>query len=82
LAGQLLDAFLITLTRYEREGLTPFLAQWRQFDQWIGQPVQLCAGEQIINGIHAGIADDGALHLKTAEGLRTFQAGEVRLRKQ
>lgn len=82
LAGQLLDALLIALNRYECEGLTPFLAQWRQFDHWLGQPVQLFAGAQIINGIHAGIAEDGALRLNTADGLRTFQAGEVQLRKR
>ncbi len=82
IAGQLLDALINALECYGREGVAPFLTRWRQFDAWIGHPVQLICANQIINGIHHGIAEDGALLLKTANGMRTFHAGEVSLRKQ
>ncbi|WP_242466295.1 biotin--[acetyl-CoA-carboxylase] ligase [Chromatium okenii] len=82
LAGQLLDALITALECYGREGVAPFLARWRQFDAWIGHPVQLICANQIVNGIHSGIAEDGALQLNTASGMRTFHAGEVSLRKQ
>ena len=80
LAAQLLDALLLALARYEHTGLLPFLDRWRAFDQWQGRLVQVCAGERQIIGIHAGIADDGALCLDTADGLQQFHAGEVSLR--
>ncbi|MBK1694419.1 biotin--[acetyl-CoA-carboxylase] ligase [Chromatium weissei] len=80
LAARLLDALFLALTDYEHTGLAPFLDRWRVFDQWQGQRVQLRCGEQQIIGIHAGIANDGALRLNTANGLQQFHAGEVSLR--
>ncbi len=80
LVAQLLDALLSALDVYGRDGLEPFLAQWREFDALLGQPVRLRLGDQVIEGLHAGIANDGSLQLQTLAGLKRFQAGEVSLR--
>ena len=81
LVARLLDALLVALDTYGREGLTPFLDQWRRFDAFQGQAVKLLTGAgRVIEGIHAGIASDGSLQLETVDGLQRFQAGEVSLR--
>lgn len=80
LAARLIDALLGALERYGQEGLEPFLDRWRAFDAFAGQPVRLILGDQVIEGLHAGISSDGALLLETADGHRSFQAGEVSLR--
>ncbi|WP_295399467.1 bifunctional biotin--[acetyl-CoA-carboxylase] ligase/biotin operon repressor BirA [uncultured Thiocystis sp.] len=85
LAARLLETLLAALETFDREGLEPFLDQWRDFDAFLGQPVRLLIGAETganrgIEGIHAGIASDGSLQLETAEGLKRFQAGEVSLR--
>jgi BirA family transcriptional regulator, biotin operon repressor / biotin---[acetyl-CoA-carboxylase] ligase len=41
------------------------------------KPLSLRAGNQTINGICGGVAPDGALLLKTAEGLRSFYSGVI-----
>jgi Biotin-(acetyl-CoA carboxylase) ligase len=81
LVACLLDAFVEALDRYGREGLAPFLERWRAHDAYLGESVRLLLGEQVIEGIHAGVAEDGALFLDTPEGRRAFQAGEISLRR-
>lgn len=80
LAARLIDGLLDALDVYGRAGLTPFLARWRSLDAFRGEPVRLLLGEQVIEGRHAGIAEDGSLQLDTTTGRRAFQAGEVSLR--
>ena len=80
LAARLIAALSSALETYGTLGLEPFLADWERFDGLRGEPVRLHLGEQVIEGIHAGLAPDGALRLVTAEGLRSYHAGEVSLR--
>lgn len=80
LAARLLDALMGAADRYADDGLAPFLDRWRHFDAFEGKPVSLLIGDRRIEGRHAGVANDGALRLETADGLRHFQAGEVSLR--
>ncbi|BCU08142.1 bifunctional ligase/repressor BirA [Allochromatium tepidum] len=80
LVSCLLDAFMDALDHYGREGLAPFLPLWRAHDAYLGEPVRLLIGEWVIEGIHAGVGEDGSLLLDTPDGRRAFQAGEVSLR--
>lgn len=80
LAAHLIAALGEALELYGRRGLEPFVERWAHFDALRGEPVRLLLGERCIEGVHAGIASDGALLLDTAEGRRAFQAGEVSLR--
>jgi BirA family biotin operon repressor/biotin-[acetyl-CoA-carboxylase] ligase len=80
LTARLIAALGAALDCYGRLGLEPFLADWDDFDGLRGEAVRLELGDRVIEGIHAGIAPDGALRLETARGVQTFHAGEVRLR--
>ena len=69
------------LARYEREGFAPFRRAWSDHDAHRGRSVSIRIGDrEIASGRAEGIAEDGALILRTTEGLRSFHSGEVSLR--
>ena len=76
----LLDALLPMLPRFEREGLAPFLAGWARHDLLAGRPVTLQLGDRRIEGVALGVAADGALRLRDANGEHAYHAGEASLR--
>ncbi|GAB2497817.1 bifunctional biotin--[acetyl-CoA-carboxylase] ligase/biotin operon repressor BirA [Arenimonas alkanexedens] len=76
----LLDALLPMLARFEREGLAPYREGWARHDLLAGQPVRVTEGDRIHEGIALGIADDGSLRLRAADGERRCHAGEASLR--
>jgi BirA family biotin operon repressor/biotin-[acetyl-CoA-carboxylase] ligase len=80
LAAALVDGLLQALAHFSTAGLAPFLDDWHRLDAYVGEPVALIMGERRITGVCAGVAADGGLMLDTAEGRRTFHAGEVSLR--
>lgn len=80
LAARLIAALILTMDRYGREGLAPFLAAWDAFDLYRGRPVSVLVGERMVNGLHMGITAEGALRILTDAGEAVFQAGEVTLR--
>jgi BirA family biotin operon repressor/biotin-[acetyl-CoA-carboxylase] ligase len=79
LAALLIDALAKALAGYGKTGLTPFLPDWDRFDLLRGEPVWLQLGDRTVAGEHAGIGPDGSLRLRTPDGVRHFQAGEVSL---
>ncbi|WP_338115592.1 bifunctional biotin--[acetyl-CoA-carboxylase] ligase/biotin operon repressor BirA [Thiococcus pfennigii] len=80
LAATLIEALIEALDRFGREGLAPFLPLWEASDPYRGEPIAILIGSRTIDGIHGGIAEDGALRVLTEIGEQTFQAGEVSLR--
>jgi len=76
----LLDALLPMLARFEREGLAPWRAAWERHDVLAGRAVRVVEGDRVHEGVAAGIADDGALRLRGADGERRCHAGEASLR--
>jgi BirA family biotin operon repressor/biotin-[acetyl-CoA-carboxylase] ligase len=80
LAVAMIGALVRALTGYGEQGLRPFLPGWAQFDTYLGQPVEVIAGDNRLRGTAAGVNADGALLLDTENGRRTLYAGEVSLR--
>jgi BirA family biotin operon repressor/biotin-[acetyl-CoA-carboxylase] ligase len=56
-----------------------FMAAYRALDMTTGQAVTLSLGAECVAGVAEGVADDGALAVRTPQGLRHFTAGEVSL---
>ncbi len=79
-AGALLTALHQGLTHYAEQGWNAFVADWRRFDAYLHAPVVLTLGQKTITGIHAGIADDGALILRHNGREQLYYSGEVSLR--
>ncbi|HSO83608.1 biotin--[acetyl-CoA-carboxylase] ligase [Thiocapsa sp.] len=82
LAALVADALIDAFQRFGREGLTPFLALWAEFDAFRGESVRILLPDREIRGRVLGIASDGALRLDTADGEMQFHAGEVSLRRE
>lgn len=81
LAAALLAQLLPALAAFDRDGLAPFLPRYAAFDALAGQPVRVLAGDGEARGVALGVADDGALRVRLAQGERLFHAGEVSLRR-
>lgn len=81
-AAQLLDAFLAVFqplyARWQRDGFVALKDDWLALAHPIGAQVTVKRSDQIVEGAFAGLADDGALLLRGANGaIRTVTAGEL-----
>lgn len=79
-AVALISALCAALLLYRDQRLAPFLDDWRSLDAYRDETVELVAGAQRITGAYCGINDQGALLLRTPDGLRSYAAGELSLR--
>lgn len=81
LAARIIDCCIRGLMEFEREGLRPFLDEWRSADALHGREVSVQSGDETIRGLARGVDLSGALLVETPkEGLRRFFSGEVTVR--
>jgi BirA family biotin operon repressor/biotin-[acetyl-CoA-carboxylase] ligase len=80
LLANLLSELLPLLERFAENGFVEFRDAWSGLDAMRGKDVSLHAGDQIIVGRAAGVAENGALAIETAAGCQWFHGGEVSLR--
>jgi len=70
------------LQRFAVDGLAPFLPAWARRDLLAGRAVHTL-GDPALQGLAEGVADDGALVLRTADGrAHRVASGEVSVRLQ
>jgi BirA family biotin operon repressor/biotin-[acetyl-CoA-carboxylase] ligase len=79
-AAELIGACLQGLIAFEREGLKPFIAEWRDVDALHGRPVSVSGADGVAKGLARGIDLHGALLLETPQGIRRFISGDVTVR--
>lgn len=80
LAAELVIGVLEALSLFEREGMQAFVRQWREYDQCYGQPVVLELPQCRVEGVAAGIDEQGALLLERDGRLERHHSGEVSMR--
>jgi BirA family biotin operon repressor/biotin-[acetyl-CoA-carboxylase] ligase len=74
-----LAALDTALQRFEQAGFAAFRDEWTRRHAWHGRAVRLLVPPaRTVEGVVAGIADDGALLVETGGGLERFHAAEVR----
>ena len=81
-AGSLVDSCIRGLLEFERDGLRPFVENWRDADALQGKMVDVrgAVGE-VTRGLARGVDLHGALLVETAdEGLKKFVSGDVSVR--
>jgi pantothenate kinase, type III len=67
---------------FAEHGFAPFLANYSQANRDHGQYVRLLLdGQALEEGIVAGVTEQGALRLQTAEGEKQIVCGEISLRR-
>ena len=77
----LLAQLLPALQQFDSEGLAPFLPRYAALDALAGRALQVQAGDGAWPAVALGIADDGALRVRAADGCeRLVHAGDVSVR--
>jgi BirA family transcriptional regulator, biotin operon repressor / biotin---[acetyl-CoA-carboxylase] ligase len=81
-AGLIVEYCIRGLLEFERDGLRPFIDDWREADALRGRMVDVRgAGGEVARGLARGVDLHGALLVETAEGgLRKFLSGDVSVR--
>lgn len=79
-AAALILHLIPALELFDAHGLAPFLPRYERLDALSGQQVEVRGDAFAVAGEYAGIAEDGALCMRTPDGLRQFHAGEVSVR--
>ena len=75
--GRKLQGYLI---RHEDEGFAAIQAEWESNHLWQGREVTLIAGTHTVDGVVAGVDQQGALRLNVAGQEKAFSGGELSLR--
>jgi BirA family transcriptional regulator, biotin operon repressor / biotin---[acetyl-CoA-carboxylase] ligase len=74
----LAHAFDAWWERWERYGFDPIRAAWTNRAQGLGGPAVARLGHETVEGVAEGLAEDGALRLRLADGsIRSISAGDV-----
>lgn len=68
IAAALVDALLPALDDFSREGLAPFLPEWRRHDALAGHEVELVEGARYVPVAVLGIDAQGRLRVRDADG--------------
>ena len=77
-ATVLAEAFAVWQARWDSLGFQPILDAWTARTEGLDGPCVARLGHETINGVAEGVAPDGALRLRTADGaLRLISAGDV-----
>jgi BirA family biotin operon repressor/biotin-[acetyl-CoA-carboxylase] ligase len=81
-AATLLDSCIGGLLEFERDGLRPFLENWRDADALQGRMVDVKGGAgEVTHGLARGVDLHGALLVETPDqGLKKFVSGDVSVR--
>lgn len=80
LAASVINGVNGALLQYEKEGLRAFIKRWEAFDNFYQKPVSLWVGKSEKKGVACGINEQGALLLKTKQGITPYFGNEISLR--
>ena len=80
LAAALIEALFAALDEFSAAGFAAFSADWQALDLVAGRAVALHSHDQTVTGVAAGVDEQGALLLRTAQGVKRFVSGDVSLR--
>lgn len=81
IAAKLIVGLRDAMSRFERNGLVPFLPSWHAFDYLAGAEINVLQGGQTDAALALGIAEDGALRVSLGGEERLLYGGEVSVRK-
>tara|TARA_B110000483_G_scaffold239586_1_gene318367 strand:+ start:658 stop:1482 length:825 start_codon:yes stop_codon:yes gene_type:complete len=78
LVGQLINHLSKTFSDYEASGFAPLVKRWSERDWLLGREITIDTNDSQLFGVGAGVADDGALLIKTPEsGIRRVTSGTI-----
>jgi len=82
LLALLLQELATVLRQFVRDGFVPLRDDWERRHIHQGEEIRLCLADgSEVNGIARGVGDGGELRLETGQGMRSFNSGEVGVRR-
>lgn len=79
LLGALLGELSSRVSRLDGHALGALRTEWMRHAAGVGEPVRAVSPAGVVEGVGAGIDDDGALLVRTASGVVRVLAGDVHL---
>jgi BirA family transcriptional regulator, biotin operon repressor / biotin---[acetyl-CoA-carboxylase] ligase len=76
-AARLLNALDARYESLLRDGFSALLAAWSERDALRGRRIQVRVGDEVVEGVAAGLGANGRLQMDTPSGLREIVAGDV-----
>ena len=73
-----IESLMSTFGVFEARGFAAFAASFAHYDWLVGKTVVIESPEGVVSGTASGIADDGALLVRTAADLRKIHTGSVK----
>lgn len=80
LVGLLLNELMPLLDLFGAKGFSAFRKRWQDLDAYAGKQVALTYGREVVTGVADSVDDCGAIVVRTTNGVRSFNGGEVSLR--
>ena len=78
LIGRMTCELLEVLESFDASGLALLRGEWESLHAHAGHRIRLrLADGSVVSGIHTGVADDGALRVRTREGVRALHSARV-----
>jgi len=62
-----------------KEGLVPFIEEWRKMGCFIGDKAKISEGGTVLEGIIEAVQNDGSLLFRTENGLKTIWSGDLEI---
>jgi len=82
LLALLLQELATALRQFERGGFLSLRDEWERSHIHQGKAICLCLADgSTVDGIASGVGDGGELRLETVQGMRSFNSGEVGVRR-
>lgn len=82
LSALIITELYTTLNEFEHFGFEPFIQRWCDKDWLWEKPAKLHCGANVVLGIGKGVDHQGALLLKTNQGIQRFYGGEISVRAE
>jgi len=79
LASRLIESLMAAVKKFDRDGFDSFAEDWSNFDAMAGRKIVVQQEGCEESGTAQGIASDGALMLRTNQGLHRIVSGSVRV---
>lgn len=81
LIGRLAGALDAAFAQFQQDGFEPFMPRWRALDALEGRDVRVMrADSSVLEGVAAGVDEQGQLRVRGKDGDRCVNAGEVSVR--
>jgi len=79
LLREFLQKFRANFALLCKNGLLPFIEDWREMGCFAGHKAKLVEGNSVLEGVIEAIRDDGSLLFRTEMGLKTVWSGDLEI---